>query len=206
MQPLHTMYSNKRCLRWRVHLIIKCYYSLVTNSIYERDVANNYIHLRAKEKMSAFQNDQDRRSPLSSSSNCPQTKVMANLNGKKVYVNWNEQLSRSGTPNCIKFTCVFNQVHLQTARGAVLFTWKSPDHSILVPIWKICLWVWREPRLYRWDYACKTLTQLSIATIVITLLNGSCLTVHKRFRENKNQVQESWKRSLQKQESTGSYC
>ena len=85
MQPLHTMYSNKRCLRWRVHLIIKCYYSLATNSIYERDVANNYIHLRAKEKMSAFQNDQDRRSPLSSSSNCPQSQVMAILNGKKVY-------------------------------------------------------------------------------------------------------------------------
>ena len=137
--------------------------------------------------MSAFQNNRDWCSLLSSSSNCPQTQVMANLNEKKVYVNWNEQLSRSGTPSFIKFTCIFNQVHLQTACGAVLFNvveahgygfrstvvsgehsrsktsaiiamydvsttrvvvryktvlfaWKSPDHSILVPIWKKSLW------------------------------------------------------------------
>ena len=56
-----------------LHLIVKCYYSLATNSIHGRDVATNYIHLRAKEKMSAFQNDRDQRSPLSSRSNCPQT-------------------------------------------------------------------------------------------------------------------------------------
>ena len=37
-------------LRWRVHLIIECYYSLATNIIHDRDVATNYIHLRPRGK------------------------------------------------------------------------------------------------------------------------------------------------------------
>ena len=81
------------------------------------------------------------------------------------------ELSRSRTRNHVKFT-VFDHVHLQTAHKAVLFAWKNPNYSILVPIWKIRLSVWRETRPYRWDYACKTLAQLLIATIG-TLLNSS---------------------------------
>ena len=74
------------------------------------------------------------------------------------------ELSRSRTLNRIKFASVFNHVHLQTAHKAVLFVWKNPNYLILAPIWKICLSVWRETRPYRWDYACKTFDQLSIAT------------------------------------------
>ena len=33
-----------------MHLIIEYYYSLATNSIHDRDVATNYIHLRARKK------------------------------------------------------------------------------------------------------------------------------------------------------------
>ena len=143
-------------LRWQVHLIIECYYSLATNSIHERDAATNYIHLRARRKCPP-----SRRIEISARRFLPaQTVHKPRLWLKCMWTETSSmclELSRSRTRNHIKFADVFNQVHLLTARGAVLFAWKNPDHSILVPIWKIRLWVRREPGPYRWDYACKTL-------------------------------------------------
>ena len=147
----------KHTLRWRVHLIIECYYSLATNSIHERDAATNYIHLRARRKCPP-----SRRIEISARRFLPAQTV----HKPRLWPKCTEpkraayaclELSRSRTRNRIKFADVSDQVHLQTVCGAVLFAWKNPDHSILVPIWKIRLWVRREPRPYRWGYARKTL-------------------------------------------------
>ena len=93
--------------------------------------------------MFTFQNDQDQCSPFLPNQTVHKPKLWPNCMWTEMS-NTCLELSRSGTQNRIKFASVFDQVHLQYAHRAVLFAWKNPNHSILVPIWKIYLWVRRE--------------------------------------------------------------
>ena len=180
-----------------MHLIIE---SLATNSIHERDVANNYTHLRAKEKMSAFQNDRDRCSSLSSYSNCPQTQVMTNLNGKKVYLNWNKQhVPRTfQKQDSESYKICRHFWSCSSAHKAVLFAWKNPD---LNP------WFWGPLGRYTIEFD-ENQDRTGGTMLAKPLLSYRKLQVvlYSIVQRKQKPAQESWKGSLIKQESKGSYC